>query len=220
MDYKLMKNRVTLSILMMVSILNGIAQDRISVSNTKMNVAYLGIPNPISIVMENTDCDDLIVSVNQGKIEKTDDCYYTYIPETAGVVKISVSSKSDTIIKSISYRVRHIPDPKPTIGGTLTGGKIERGTLVVQSGLIALLRDFDINVFYEIMHFEMITSSDNYYNVESSESPLLTAAMKTDISKIENGGWVVFTDITIKDPYGRTRLLSDNLIFEVLPTED
>jgi hypothetical protein len=41
---------------------NILLAQHVTVANTKMNILYVGIDNPISITVENYDCDDLVIT--------------------------------------------------------------------------------------------------------------------------------------------------------------
>lgn len=107
-----------LTLLLFSSVLAG---QTVSVSATKMNVFYIGVNNPLTIVVENIDCKDLIVKVTNGEIVG-DSCYFTFryndttVSSTNTIVIIGVNQETGTKwIDSLEYRVKQIPDPIPTI---------------------------------------------------------------------------------------------------------
>jgi len=51
----------------------------VSISPTKMNVLYLGVDNPLEIVVENHDCSEIIVKAWRGNLIKMDSCF-TSVP--------------------------------------------------------------------------------------------------------------------------------------------
>src|SRR5690606_17217133 len=97
-----------------------------SIQLDKMNVFYIGVPNPITISAAGYAIEDVSVSIPDAKItpgaEKG-----KYIIETSkpGKVFAAINAKTETGTKQVGgmeVRVKYIPDPVAKIGGKQSGG--------------------------------------------------------------------------------------------------
>jgi len=119
----------------------------------KMNVFYIGLDNPIT-VSSGTGHEKTKLSATGGGITLTNTApgKYTVRATTVGKATITISDgKQNT---PLEYRVKTVPSPITTIGGTIRGGKVPKGTLSVQQGLIALLENFDFDARFEVASFD------------------------------------------------------------------
>ncbi|HSC38252.1 MAG TPA: hypothetical protein VLD19_10285, partial [Chitinophagaceae bacterium] len=91
---------------------------KFAVSNPAQNFFYNELSNPLQVVVNGYPCQSVFLSADNGRIEGTP-CHYTYLPARVGVAKITVWQWSNHKKKKIGetlFRVRPIPDPRPTIG--------------------------------------------------------------------------------------------------------
>jgi hypothetical protein len=119
----------------------------------KMNVFYIGLDNPIT-VSSGTGDEKTKLSASGGGVTLSKSAPGKYIVKatTVGEATITISDgKQNTPFK---YRVKRVPDPVTTIGGTIKGGKIPKGTLQVQQGVRAILENFDFDAKFTVNSFE------------------------------------------------------------------
>lgn len=181
-----------------------------AISPTKMNVLYIGVPNPLKISVSGAKSDaDVFASISNGSISRNGNEWIANV-NSVGEANISVSAVIDEETKSIGsmqFRVKRIPDPKPSLGGVLFGGPVQPGTLKAQSGLVALLQDFDFDARFDVLSFEMIFSSKGEVFSSPGTGPLLTSAMKDFMGRLQPKDIVQFQNIKVKGPDGQTRTL-------------
>lgn len=119
----------------------------------KMNVFYIGLDNPIT-VSSGTGDEKTKLSASGGGVtlSRTAPGKYIVRATTVGESTITVSDgKQNTPFK---FRVKRVPDPVATIGGTIKGGKVPKGTLQVQQGVKAILENFDFDAKFTVKSFD------------------------------------------------------------------
>jgi hypothetical protein len=60
----------------------------------KMNVLYVGLENPLTIVVENMDCKDVKIFTTNGKILRKG-CKLLIVPDSIGISRITVQTKKN-----------------------------------------------------------------------------------------------------------------------------
>lgn len=123
------------------------------IANTKMNVVYIGIDNPIEIAISRYSEDDIRVKVGQGTITGESGKYNWKVttPGTAEIKVFVVENGQEKEIYSTNYRVKRIPNPVAKVG---EGNNVMTvGYLHAQTGVQAVLDNFDFDATCEIESF-------------------------------------------------------------------
>lgn len=128
----------------------------VTVTPDKMNVMYVGVENPISVVAAGISSNDLRVSASGGGIQLSPSGTGKYIARVSkpGSATVTVSG-GGLRPTSFDFRVKPIPDPVAKLGGE-TSGDIGNGTFKAQQGVIAELQNFDFDARCEIAGFELV----------------------------------------------------------------
>jgi hypothetical protein len=129
----------------------------LSVSADRMNVAYVGIDNPMTIVAEGYNCEDILASCDNGTLSRTDGCHYMFSPEKAGVFEIAVSAKSRSgtrTVGTVKYRVKTLPVPVALLAGK-ADGITTVGNFKIQMGVIARFDCFEFDAAVRVTQFKM-----------------------------------------------------------------
>jgi gliding motility-associated protein GldM len=187
------------------------------VSPTAVNVMYLGIDNPIDVSVPGISPDKISIRVVNGtysqkkvKNSKGENFRGTWAvnPTAVGqnvqvVVNTNVNGKAATA-GTVEFRVRRVPNPEPQFGGKNTG-IISKGTATAQTGVFAILKDFEFDLQYKVTSFT-ISYADKFGDIEkSSNSYLLTAEQKQIINNITRGKNLTITNIKALAPDNSTR---------------
>ncbi len=175
----------------------------------KMNVLYIGVPNPITI-SSGTGAEKTNASLSTGGSLSKGSApgkYVANVTTPTNDAKIIVTADG----KSTQYpvRIKRIPDPVPTLGGKIKGGsKINKATLQAQGGLVALLENFDFDARFNIMSFTfMLAQKGGDVSPKNIDGPVLNDAVKSSISRAKPGDLVIFDNIKAKGPDGTVRNL-------------
>jgi gliding motility-associated protein GldM len=193
-----------------------VARPSAVVSPDKMNVLYIGVPNPVSISAPGIAKGNLIVSMTGGSISGSGD-HYTANVTTAGTATVNVSGEVSKgkvmVLGSTLFRVKRIPDPKAEFAGK-SGGTTSTANIKAQDALFAKLENFEFDAKFNVTRFTLLV-------VKPRQDPLsfsgtgnqLTSAMHTVLSSITPGSTVVFKDIVAVGPDGTQRGLDNIVLF-------
>jgi hypothetical protein len=174
-----------------------------AVSADKMNVAYVGVDNPLTIVVEGYSCSQVVVSCNNGELKKTSDCKYFFLPEKEGTSDIVVKVKTSTGLKLIGikkYRVKIIPNLQVAIAGK-TSGKIAIEIFKVQKGPSIIFENFNYEypAIVTQFKFEIIRNNQALYS-DKNNGPFFNEAILNQIKNLKAGDKVLITDISVARP--------------------
>lgn len=183
----------------------------VAVSPTKMNVFYVGVPNPVDVTASGVGAEDLMVSMTGGTITKTGSGTYSVEVKAANsTATISVSAKMpDGSTKSLGskvFRTKAVPDPVAKVGG-MEGGSMSKATLLAQTFVKAELENFDFDLTFTVTGFTVSATVGGFTKEESTTSATINAAQKAIISECKTGGKVYFESITAVGPDKTTRNL-------------
>jgi hypothetical protein len=191
----------------------------IVVSPTKMNVLYIGVDNPMKISCAGVQQQDVLASFQgDGELTKSADGNYIARVKTPGKTTIAVSAKIDGKVQPMGtedFRIKRIPDPVPTVGGTLRGGPTAAGQLKVQSGLVALLENFDFEARFNVVSYTMGYQKGPDYFEEKVTGPLFNDKIKGILQGLKPKQIVIFDDIKVVGPDGTQRKIPQ-LAFKII----
>ncbi|MBP6431030.1 MAG: hypothetical protein KA319_04630 [Ferruginibacter sp.] len=202
-----MKTLLTLVLIFFASALNA---QNVAFAADKMNVLYIGVDNPITIVAENLNCKDLKAITNNGKIIGKG-CKLIIIPEKIGTAKITVQTKKNKWTEAI-FRVKEIPPPIFKIGtGQL---RIPLVALKNQQFVRADIENFDIDVRFLIDSFtvSIFSKETSTYKEVKNISNKITEETKQLFDSLKPGDEILFKDIFSHKFNGEVFMLEPVLI--------
>ncbi len=180
-----------------------------TVSPTKMNVMYIGIANPIKVSAPGAASENLVVTINNGRIEKAGDDYLAYpskLDATGKSTTISVSTKSGNELRplgSMDFRVKEVPPPLATIAGK-NGGNLKKEELIAEDGIFADLKDFDFDLKFKVTQFDVTYSgAGGYVKTYSSKDNKFTSDQKDQFGKLTQGSLIFIDNIMAKGDDGQ-----------------
>ncbi|HLP19145.1 MAG TPA: gliding motility protein GldM [Chitinophagales bacterium] len=188
-----------------------VAAKAVVVSPTKMNVLYIGVDNPMKISVPGVGAGDVSASLQgSGTLTKNSDGTYTANVTGVGKCNIAVSAKIDGKVQAMGteeFRIKRIPDPQPSLGGKLFGGNTQPGTIKAQSGLVALLKDFDFDAKFTVTSFQMVYSSKGEIFKAETQGPLFNANMKGFLDRAKPKDIIFIDEIKVVGPDKQPRKL-------------
>lgn len=119
----------------------------------KMNVFYIGLDNPVT-VSSGTGDERTKLSAAGGGVTLSKSAPGKYIVRATTIGESTITISDGRQNTPFRFRVKRVPDPLATIGGTFKGGKIPKGTLQVQQGVKAILENFDFDAKFTVKSFE------------------------------------------------------------------
>ena len=181
------------------------------ISATKMNVLYVGVDNPISIVAAGVPASAVTARMTNGTLDKSGNDWIAR-PTTPGTKAIvTVTAKvdgKDQKMGEMEYRVKSVPNPTPTVGGS-TGGKIAKATLAMQLAVVADMgKDFDFDLKFTVTGYSVtIVKGGNARSFDNKEARF-SQEIKQQFEGLTKGSKVFIEEIKAVGPDRRTRELS------------
>jgi len=187
-----------------------VARPSATVSPTKMNVLYIGLPNPLSISAPGIAKENLRVSMSGGSISGSNG-NYTATVSAIGTATISVSGElakgKVSPLGSSLFRVKRIPDPKAEFAGR-SSGNTSASNLKAQDYVFATLKDFEFDAKFNVTHFVlMIFNPHQDAIIIPGNGNQLTSEMHDKMKTLRQGSTIVLREITAVGPDGTPRVL-------------
>ena len=137
-----------------------VGESSVTVSADKMNVFYMGVPNPISVSAAGISSNELKVGMSGaggGTIKRVkDNQYEVRVTTPTRIDEFSfVTVAGGGMNKKAPFRVKRIPDPVARLGKS-AGGNMANGEFRAQRGVGAFLDNFDFDAKCLVSGFELI----------------------------------------------------------------
>ena len=190
-----------------------------TVSADKMNVLHVGVDNPITPMVENFPCKDILIETNNGMIKKGyDTCQYIVTPDSKEETIIRVFTKTKNgkkLIGEKQFRTRLIPKPTIVLAGK-EKGTIRKNMLLAQLGLLIGGDAAHFGFTFTIDGFKVIILRDNSIVFESlCTGAKFSDSIKEGIQKMKAGDKFICEDIKFSG-YGYTRELANSIGLKVI----
>ena len=188
-----------------------VAPPSVTVSPTKMMVMYQELQNPISVAAPGYTSNDIIVTVEGGKLTKDNSGagnYFVEVDKNARKVLVKTAAKSATgktvDLGTQEFRVKQVPDPVVRIGD-ITGGKVDKESLLGYGRVMAVMKDFDFEGFnYTVDSYTVSTYRGTFID-KQNKGPKFSDEVIALISNAQSGQRIQFQDICVKSPKGEIR---------------
>ena len=189
-----------------------VGQSSLSVSPTKMNVLYIGVPNPLEVTASGYNSEKLHVSISQGTVSKGSGVgAYNAIVKTPGTAKVTVTASVDGQTKNLGtreFRVKRVPDPRASVTTKEAwgkGGTVSKAMLAASAGVKAELENFDFDMKFQVTGFKVSATIKGFVQDATSTGPAFSAQQKTIINQAPAGSKLYIEDIKAKGPDGSVR---------------
>jgi gliding motility-associated protein GldM len=192
------------------------APSGVAVSADKMNVLYIGVDNPLTITA-GAGSEKVSAQFSGGSIAKSSGNKYIVKPNQGAygdhTVTVLVEGKS---AGKVSFRVKQLPNPTAYVGN-LKPGAVPSASFKAMGGLIAKLEDSEFDAPFEVISYKVGALSADIpdYAPVDNKGARWTGGAATLINKLRPGALVAITDITVKGPDGRTRVLTSGLSYNL-----
>jgi gliding motility-associated protein GldM len=177
------------------------------VSPDKMNVFYIGVPNPVSVSAPGIPKENLRVNMTGGSISGSNG-KYTVNVSSAGTARVNVSAEINGKVQNIGssdFRVKRIPDPKAKFAGK-TGGTLSSVVIKSQNSIFAVLEGFDFDAKFRVTRFSLVISRPRAdVVVLTTSGNTLSSQMQSAMNSVTPGTRVIFSDIVAVGPDGSQR---------------
>jgi gliding motility-associated protein GldM len=187
-----------------------VAKPSMTVSPTKMNVLYFGIPNPVSISVPGISSRDISVTMKNGRIEQTASGFLAYPEKITEKAYITVSATVDKVVKQIGtaeFRVKRVPNPIATVAGK-NEGLISKNELMAEQGVFAEIPEFDFEMKFQVLSFIVSTSKGGFIVDKPVNGARFSQDQRDLFKGLTRGNRLYIENILVKGEDGLTRTLS------------
>jgi hypothetical protein len=181
-----------------------------------MNVLYIGVDNPLTITA-GAGSEKVSAQFSAGTITKAGGSKYIVKPAAGSygdqTVTITVDGKS---VGKVGFRVKQLPNPTAYVGN-LRPGTVPSASFKAMGGIIAKLEDSEFDAPFEVVSYRVgaLSSDIPDYAPVDNKGPRWSGAAAALINRLKPGSLVAITDITVKGPDGRTRVLPSGLSYNL-----
>jgi len=187
-----------------------VAEPNLVVSATKMNVFYLGVPNPVEISIPGVPSDRIVASTNNGRISSSGGTYVVN-PTKEGASQISVSVREDGQLHprgSKTFRVRKVPNPDATLAGFRSGASLSKSQILAELGPKATMPDwFEFDLEFTVTSFSIATYIQGFYQDVPTTSGTFSSQQREVLRNLNPGSKLYLNDVTAVGPDGSPRNL-------------
>ena len=182
----------------------------------KMNVLYIGVDNPLTISSGAGEEKTSVIPSGGGiTLTKTGPGKYVAKATTPDLkAHINVSVKDGKPF-DFPIRVKRIPDPIPTLGGKLKGGNAQPGTLKAQSGIVALLENFDFDTRFSVESYRMVLASKGEIFPVEGQGPSFSPAAQALLNRAKPKDILYIEEIKVRGPDGSPRKIGQ-IVFTII----
>ncbi len=178
----------------------------------KMNVFYIGVPNPITVTAAGYSLEDVSISIPGARLTKTGNGKYDVLVTEARPVKATISAKTDQGMKTVGVmdiRVKRIPDPQARIANKM-GGTMPTNIFKAQLGVAAILENFDFDAKFTITGYDFSYQPrrGDYQGPFHTNSAYFPEEAKRFLGHMAAGDRVYIDNVRAKGPDGTTRALN------------
>lgn len=186
-----------------------VAEPNVVVSATKMNVFYVGVDNPVSVSAPGFSSDRVRATMTNGKLIKKGNSYIAKPTVAFRDALVSVEAQFEDgwrPLRKVKFRVKPIPDPIAQVA-ELGGGKIKKNLLLAQTGVDAVMDNFDFDLTFKITGFTVSTIVKSFTVDQTSRSDMFTPEQVKLFRNLKRNQKLYIEDIKAVGPDGVTRNL-------------
>jgi gliding motility-associated protein GldM len=184
-----------------------------SVQLDKMNVFYIGVPNPITVTAAGYTLEDVSVSIPGTTVTPTGKGTYSVMVAQGPEVTAVINAKTAQGVKQVGgmkIRVKRIPDPVAKVGGKFQGG-MASNVFRAQLGVAAVLENFDFDAKFTIISFDFSYQQrrKDYQGPFPQTGAYFSGEAAKYLKMAQVGDRVYLDNIRAKGPDGTTRILNN-----------
>lgn len=173
----------------------------------KMNVFYIGVPNPITI-SSGSGWDKTQVSIAGGTFSSGSNG--NRVVTVSGGTAASITVTADGKSSKFDFRIKTIPDPIGMVGPS-PGGKVQSNVFKAQDFLRAELKNFDFDAKFSVASATVYFAGAGFTSTGSVQTATMSsgsfASIRSKLDLCKPGSTVTFDDLKVVGPDGRQRTI-------------
>lgn len=164
----------------------------------KQNVLYIGVDNPVSIIVSGVAAEKVVVHAQGMTIQKKEGNNYVVNPSLNGEVLITVMG-GDMEPTTFPFQARRVPDPHLLLGAQHLSGSIEKGRFVIEAGVAAVLTNFNFEAKCEVIGYGVtyLAKRQDPVTVVNSGARFNDQALEL-VSKAKPGDTYIFDELRVR----------------------
>lgn len=178
----------------------------------KMNVMYIGVPNPVTLSASGYNIEDVKLSMPGADITSTGKGTYSINVTKQGVLEYAINAsrggQGGGKISGGKIRVKYIPPPQAMVGG-ITSGRLPAATAKAQKGVVAKLDNFDFDTRFEVVSFRFAYVPRNgEYGEQENSGALFSNAVRGYMDRSRPGDKWIFENVKAVGPDKRVQTIN------------
>jgi gliding motility-associated protein GldM len=178
----------------------------------KMNVFYIGVPNPITVTAAGYSLEDVSISIPGATLTPTGKGKYDVMVTQGPKVTASINARTAQGMKTVGgyeVRVKRIPDPVAKVANKIGGG-IPANVMRAQMGVAAILEGFDFDAKFTVTSFDYSYQKrrQDYQGPFPNTGAYFGPDAKKHLGSASPGDRVYIENIRAKGPDGTIRALN------------
>jgi gliding motility-associated protein GldM len=170
----------------------------------KMNVFYIGVPNPVTI-SSGTGWDKTHVSITSGSLTPAGGGPGKFIVNVSAIGKTNINVNADGKNSSYEFRIKRIPDPILKVGPS-SGGRMQSVVFKNQQFCRADLENFDFDARFTVVSATVYFSGANFASVQTATvTGGNLAGLSAQMARCIPGTSITFDNVKVKGPDGEVR---------------
>ena len=187
-----------------------VARPSAVVSPDKMNVFYMGVPNPVSVSAPGIAKEKLRVNITGGTLTGSNGNYIVRVSggsEATVSVSAEIEPGKSRVLGTSKFRIKKVPDPIATFANKASG-QISSATARSTNLLEAELKNFDFDLKFKVIKFNLFINRPRqdplFYQ---SNDGNFSGSIKQNIANLNPGDIINFQSIVVAGEDGTTRTL-------------
>ncbi|MBC7413240.1 MAG: gliding motility protein GldM [Bacteroidia bacterium] len=185
-----------------------VAKPAVSVSPDKMNVFYIGVPNPVTVSAAGIPAENMMVSMSGGSInidKRTGKGTVTVSAGTEATVNVSAKIGAGTkALGSSKFRIKRLPDPVGFCGGKKGDCIMRKNELVAAGYVFAKMENFDFDLKVTVASCDIEAVQQGDIKTIACPGGSLSAAMGL-LQSVKPNQKVYITNVKARMPDGSVR---------------
>jgi gliding motility-associated protein GldM len=186
----------------------------------KMNVFYIGVPNPVTVSAAGYSMEDIDLTIPDATITKGDALgKYMVMMKKQGKVMAVINARTKEGLKQVGtqeIRVKMIPDPVAEVGGRGGSFMEPSNRMKVYPGINASMKAFDFDVRFSVTSYDFtyLQKRQDPVGPITVPSPLFSFNKQVSqlIEKCKPGDKIFLENIKARGPDGVPRTLNTIII--------
>jgi gliding motility-associated protein GldM len=120
----------------------------------KMNVFYIGVPNPITVTAAGYSLEDVAINIPGATVTKTGNGKYDInVTQATGQRVTAAITAGGKQVGAMEVRVKRIPDPVAKVAGKAGSIVMPANVFRAQLGIAAALENFDFDARFQVTSY-------------------------------------------------------------------